>query len=277
MKSKSCLSDAQTTSFNTLYDDTSAPNSSPVNPKIPPTPSPPTSILGSPPLSSNESMRSLPCLPTSEKYSSSKQILYTSQLSLNGYATVTSNNTIERQQVHVSPSMEHFEKSDIVFEDSEIQSDTSNDDIETSGEYITIIIVICNAFILDHKDETTGYYDKIDDQLISLQEQNIYASDSPFSSNPPNITPYQTTYITKVSDESQFEDLYYSIPADEVHVSVNKLTLESNKFIIRLSLDANTKEKSEMFVKIEQLTDLLKRKEGIIINSSVMLYIVLYT
>ena len=41
-------------------------------------------------------------------------------------------------------------------------------------------------------------------------------------------------------------------------------------------LDANTKEKSEMFVKIEQLTDLLKRKEGIIINSNVMLYIMLY-
>ena len=102
-----------------------------------------------------KSIRCLPCLPTSGKYSSSKKILYTSQLSLDGYATVTSSNAIERQQVHVSPSMEHFEKSDIVFEDSEIQSDTSNDDIETtSGEYITIIMVICNAFILDHLDDT---------------------------------------------------------------------------------------------------------------------------
>ena len=78
---------------------------------------------------------------------------------------------IERQHVHASPSMEHFEKSDIVFEDSKIQSDTSNDDMKTSGEYITIII--CNSFILEHLDETTGYYDKINDQIISLQEQNV--------------------------------------------------------------------------------------------------------
>ena len=224
MKSRSCLSDVQTTSVNTLYNGTSGPNSSPVNPKFPPTPSPPTSILGSPPLSPNESIRSLPCLPTGEEYSSSKQISYTSQLSPDGYATVTSSNAIERQQVHVSPSMEHFERSDIVFEDSEMQSDTSNDDIETSGEYITIIMVICYAFILDHLDETTGYYDNIDDQHISLQEENIYASDSPFYCNLSTITPYQTTYIKKVSDESQLEDPYYSIPAGEVDVSVNELT-----------------------------------------------------
>ena len=241
MKNKSCLSDEQTTSVNTLYDGTSVPNSSPVNPKFSPTPSSPTSILGSPPLSPNESIRSLPCLPTSEKYSSSKRILNTSQLSLDGYATVTSSNAIERQQVHVSPSMEHFEKNDIVFNASEIQSDTNNDDIETSGEYITIIIVICNAFILEHLDdtnfETTGYYDIIDDQHISLQEQNTYSSNNLYSSSPPTITPYQTTYIKKVSDESQFEDPYYSIPADEADVSVNELILESKQFIIRLSLN----------------------------------------
>ena len=139
MKSRSCLSDVQTTSVNTLYNGTSGTNSSAVNP---PTPSPPTSILGSPPLSPNESIRSLPCLPTGKEYSSSKQILYTSQLSLDGYATVTSSNATDRQQIHISPSMEHFEKNDIVLNASEIKSDTSDDDIETSGEYITIIIVI---------------------------------------------------------------------------------------------------------------------------------------
>ena len=133
MKNKSCLSDVQTTSVNTLYNGTSGTNSSPVNPKIPPTPSPPTSILGSLPLSPNESTRSLPCLPTGEEYSSSKQILNTSHLSLDGYATVTSSNATDRQQIHISPSMGHFEKNDIVFNASEIQSDTSNDDIETSS------------------------------------------------------------------------------------------------------------------------------------------------
>ena len=138
VKSKSCLSDLQTASANAPFDGTSAPNSSPVNPKFPSTPSPTTSILGSPPLSPNESTHSLPCLPTGENYSSSKPNLNASRPSLDGYATITSSNAIDRQQLCLSPSMKYLDKNDAM----EIQSNTSDDDIERFSESNTIIMII---------------------------------------------------------------------------------------------------------------------------------------
>ena len=134
MKSKFCLSNEQTTSANTHYDATGARNSSPVNPKLPSTSSPTTSILGSPPLSKTESTRSLPCLPTGENYSSSMENLNASQLSLDGYVTITSRNTTDHLQ-HLSPSME---KNDAL----EIRSETNDDDIERSSESNAIIMII---------------------------------------------------------------------------------------------------------------------------------------
>ena len=177
MKNKSCLSDAQTASVNTPYYGKSALTSSFA---VPSTMPPTTIIPGLPPLIPIESTRSLPCLPTGENYSSSKQILYASQPSLDGHATVTSNNATERVQLLLSTSMDHLDKSDA----SEVLCDTNVDDIERSSESNFIIIIICNAFIIDPLDDTN------------------------FESNYENI---------------ELEDPYDSIPAEELYVSIKEL------------------------------------------------------
>ena len=76
----------------------------------------------------------------------------------------------------------------------------------------------------DTNFESNGYYENIDDQLsqksvsfISLQEKDSYTTDIIYSSSPPTITPYQTTY--KETTESEYD----SIPAEELYVSIKDL------------------------------------------------------
>ena len=97
------------------------------------------------------------------------------------------------------------------------------------------------CFILYHLGdtnfETNRYYENIDDQRISVQEQNRYTFDILYSSSPPTITPYQTTYKETMPTESESEDPYDSIPADELYVSVKELSSEPNYFIVHFSLN----------------------------------------
>ena len=88
-------------------------------------------------MSPNKSACSLPCLSTTGNYSSSKQLLNSHQPSGDDYVTFTICTSTDRQERHLSPSMQYLEKYDVVSEEdendckinenvSEIPNDTSN-------------------------------------------------------------------------------------------------------------------------------------------------------
>ena len=70
-------------------------------------------------MSLNKSACSLPSLPTTGNYSSSKQFLNAHQPSGDDHVIFTSSTATDRQEWLLSPSMGYLEKSDVVSEEDE--------------------------------------------------------------------------------------------------------------------------------------------------------------
>ena len=91
----------------------------------------------------------------------------------------------------------------------------------------------------DTNFETTRHYDKIDDEVNQMlvtfstcQDQSSCTPDNLCYTSPTTITPYQKTHMSTERD-----DAYYSIPADDLDVSLQVLNQSLINFTIYLSLN----------------------------------------